>query len=236
MRLVRQTPRRAVTSFDVLCGVQGGSLPRKPKGFQCRANIIGFRQCTEPAVLIEWCEYHYRQQARGTPFTIIRRKRASGASLLRDEEGRKMCIRCKTWLLTDRFTKSQKSLDGLQAWCSSCTSDWYRQKRYGLSSAQVERIVLEQGGCAVCKSIRPHNEGFRNGWHVDHDHSCCPGDVSCGQCIRGVLCARCNKLLGLAADNTKVLQQAILFLAQHDFIEETCDTDSPDATTPDASD
>lgn len=27
---------------------------------------------------------------------------------------------------------------------------------------------------------------------VDHDHSCCPGNKSCGGCIRGLICHSCN--------------------------------------------
>ena len=32
--------------------------------------------------------------------------------------------------------------------------------------------------------------------YVDHDHGCCPGESSCGHCVRGVLCVRCNLIIG----------------------------------------
>ena len=33
-------------------------------------------------------------------------------------------------------------------------------------------------------------------FHIDHDHSCCPGSTSCGMCIRSPLCMACNILIG----------------------------------------
>jgi hypothetical protein len=50
---------------------------------------------------------------------------------------------------------------------------------------------------------------------VDHDHACCPGKQSCGQCIRGFLCGPCNSALGHARDSPATLR------ALADYLERT---------------
>lgn len=62
--------------------------------------------------------------------------------------------------------------------------------------------------CAGCGS--KHHRG--NGWNIDHDHACCPGKKSCGKCIRGILCAQCNKALGMLRDNVKTLLRLARYL------------------------
>lgn len=47
---------------------------------------------------------------------------------------------------------------------------------------------------------------------VDHDHACCKGPYSCGKCVRGLLCGRCNGLLGRIADSTELLRNGIRYL------------------------
>lgn len=80
---------------------------------------------------------------------------------------------------------------------------------YGLTEAEFEDMVtLQRGCCAVCSTDDP---GAR-GWQIDHDHACCPGIGSCGQCVRGLLCHDCNLLLGHAKDRIDVLEQASKYL------------------------
>lgn len=74
-----------------------------------------------------------------------------------------------------------------------------------LTSHIVDSILDRQGGCAGC--------GISDGtWHVDHDHSCCPGKYTCGDCIRGVLCKACNQGLGLFKDSPQLLEGVLYYL------------------------
>lgn len=43
--------------------------------------------------------------------------------------------------------------------------------------------------CAVCQKKVP--------LCIDHDHSCCSGSRSCGDCVRGLLCQWCNRRVGV---------------------------------------
>jgi len=75
---------------------------------------------------------------------------------------------------------------------------WFR---YRLTLEGFHALLQQQGGkCAVCQiSI----VGSRAA-HVDHCHE--------SKIIRGLLCARCNRALGLFGDNTAILKQAIIYL------------------------
>lgn len=44
--------------------------------------------------------------------------------------------------------------------------------------------LLNGAECEIC--------GSPNDLALDHDHACCAGNYSCGDCLRGVLCRSCN--------------------------------------------
>jgi hypothetical protein len=70
--------------------------------------------------------------------------------------------------------------------------------RFSLTEAQFQQMLDDQGhACAMCRE--PFGDDFPN---IDHDHACCPvpprGQArSCGRCIRGLLCFRCNTAVGV---------------------------------------
>ncbi|MCE5292948.1 MAG: endonuclease VII domain-containing protein [Nocardiaceae bacterium] len=85
----------------------------------------------------------------------------------------------------------------------------HRKSRYGLTVPAFEKLVAKHGGvCAICKEPCALGKALS----VDHDHSCCPGEISCGICVRGLLCRRCNRLLGDCKERIEVLEAAIGYL------------------------
>jgi len=77
---------------------------------------------------------------------------------------------------------------------------------YGMTLAGYKDLFLSQNGaCAICG---------RTGLKlvVDHDHSCCPGEITCGKCIRGLLCSKCNTAVGRFDENPKRLERAAEYL------------------------
>jgi Recombination endonuclease VII len=61
----------------------------------------------------------------------------------------------------------------------------------------------------VCGSTEPGGAGA---WHIDHDHACCGAGRSCGKCVRGLLCSRCNTALGLLEDDAARVAAALAYL------------------------
>lgn len=85
-----------------------------------------------------------------------------------------------------------------------------RKSKYGLTQEQYEIMFAAQGSrCAICRSDK---SGWKFGWHIDHDHSCCSGQKVCGKCIRGILCQACNHLLARSNEDILTLIRAIEYL------------------------
>lgn len=75
-------------------------------------------------------------------------------------------------------------------------------KMYNLSDGEYAALLEAQGG--MCYTCGPWtgNRGLSKKLSVDHDHSCCPAPPTCGKCTRGLICSRCNSLIGEVGDSS----------------------------------
>lgn len=124
------------------------------------------------------------------------------------------CSTCKLPKPVTEFSRNKCTRTGYNNCCKSCIREYNSRRRYrqhGLTLEQWEAILERQDGkCAICRTDTPGG-----GWRyfgVDHDHECCPGEFSCGKCVRGLLCCNCNHGLGNFADNVEYLSSAITYL------------------------
>lgn len=67
--------------------------------------------------------------------------------------------------------------------------------------------LLTDPGCEICGTnlltmVKAAGGIMRAKLVVDHDHACCPlARYSCGKCVRGLICGRCNMAAGQLGDD-----------------------------------
>ena len=77
------------------------------------------------------------------------------------------------------------------------------KRTYGISIGEYNDIFKKQNKkCLICEIKLPN--GFALNKHIDHDHK--TGKV------RGILCTKCNTILGMANDNEEILLSAVSYL------------------------
>ncbi len=122
----------------------------------------------------------------------------------------RLCLSCKKETHADWVKENPdywKSKDPQRR--KEANSKWmktkYRFARHGTTKeAYDQQVGLQDGRCAICKEVCEN-------LHIDHDHGCCV-EYSCGQCLRGLLCSKCNQGIGLLQNNVENLKSAILYL------------------------
>lgn len=125
----------------------------------------------------------------------------------------KTCTKCGEEKALELFGSTPKTKDGRHTWCKDCLkhNTWLaKMKRFSITADDYYRILdVQEGVCAICGFDDPTKK-----LSVDHDHACCPGDFSCGKCIRGLLCTRCNMALGYVSDTPYVLENMLSYLSR----------------------
>lgn len=154
---------------------------------------MGERTCTYPDCgrshkARGLCKSHAEQQSKGQPLRPV-----------------------KVYGLTPDCTWPGCHRDAIaKALCSRHVQAVYEiTSRYGITLQQYRALHDAQGGvCAICGGTNANEYRLS----IDHDHSCCPGMGSCGRCIRGLLCGKCNLVLGHADDDASRLRLAANYL------------------------
>ena len=134
----------------------------------------------------------------------------------------KICPKCKQEKPLNKFHKDKSTTTGLRSWCKKCTNEssknyirgMSKEKRqlfhqrknlkrsYNITPEEYTQRLEEQNSC--CSICGERNNNLSMNLAVDHDHQT-------GQ-IRGLLCANCNVILGMAKDNIDILASTISYL------------------------
>lgn len=164
---------------------------------------------------IKLCAGHYAQQLRSTTSQPLRQMSDPRA---RDDQGRKQCRGCWTWLEEGFYAVNNFRPDKLNAYCRKCDQDTSLGQNWGMTRSEYEEMIERQGGgCAICG----HPGSEKNRLAIDHDHACCPGKKgrkTCGKCIRAILCTRCNAGLGQFFDDPEILEAAAAYVRSHSAV------------------
>lgn len=84
------------------------------------------------------------------------------------------------------------------------------KRKFGITVEDYERMLTEQGGvCAICKGPETTVHaatGMVNSLAVDHCHTTLK--------VRGLLCWRCNTMIGKVEEDPQILQSMIIYLAE----------------------
>ena len=114
----------------------------------------------------------------------------------------RQCRSCKEMVSFENMPlrHSDKKFD---SYCTPCVSEKMRVKnlenKYGITIKEYNTLLDAQDGvCAICFGVE------KNKLCVDHDHD--TGEV------RGLLCSKCNRGIGLLGDKVDALQRAIDYL------------------------
>ncbi len=113
---------------------------------------------------------------------------------------------------------------GNRTQCWSCLSAdglyaaQVRDRLYNLAPGWYDKTFAEQRGlCDICgqpERAVSKTTGKVYPLAVDHDRSCCPGNSSCGKCIRRLICRNHNVGLGMFGDDPKLLRAAADYIVR----------------------
>jgi hypothetical protein len=130
----------------------------------------------------------------------------------------KICTSCNKELSDTDFyiVSTYKDSEYRRKQCKSCVNLRAKERysplqrrnhlmkyNYKISLDEFNLVLNDQKNqCAICETVTP--TGKNNQFHLDHNHSTKKN--------RGILCHRCNLMIGQAQDDPKILEAAIQYL------------------------
>src|ERR1700722_11345571 len=134
--------------------------------------------------------------------------------IIDDAEILKICAKCKQSKSLDQFHKSPCNSGGVHTYCKDCTKtrDARRtpaqtkrnnlRNMYGMTEDDYTYLMDAQDGlCYLCEKaflLMPRTVPDIDHYHGHHHIR--KAQKGCLECIRGLLCNRCNMVLGLMED------------------------------------
>jgi hypothetical protein len=103
------------------------------------------------------------------------------------------------------------------AWKRTPHQKFVKKLKYQYNLTLEEYTVKfekQRGRCACCRR-KPEQATPKTPYlYIDHDHSCCPSERSCGACVRELLCMECNLVLGMVKEDFERLHDLERYLSQ----------------------
>lgn len=94
-----------------------------------------------------------------------------------------------------------------------------RDRVYNLQTGWFDQKLAEQNGVCEISGQPETSVSKRTGrtypLAVDHDRNCCPGNRSCGKCLRGLIRRNLNAALGMFGDDPDLLRAAADYIEHY---------------------
>lgn len=150
--------------------------------------------CTKCKAEKSLSEFRYRKEMLDGHRSSCKERDVKDSTAYQKKNFEKVKVYSKNYLKSrSKYTAKQKR-------------KWYLKVNYDIDVEDYDDIYIEQGGrCAICGR---HQSEIKRSLFIDHCHKT--------GLVRGLLCHKCNLLLGHSNDNPEILMNAIKYLGSSD--------------------